>query len=142
VARAIYISSNRWPKSPRRVAARYVAADGVSSWSRGYPEEQVYGLLDLYISGERLNFGEMYKPLYPHERGIWELRTIDVRIFGWFQRRDCFIGVFAGDATHIHQYHLHAGYRNEVVRLRDLLNLDEPKFVEGIDEDDVLSIRS
>lgn len=104
------------------------------------PEEQVYALLELFVIGSQLNFGEMYKPLHPHERGVWELRTVDTRIFGWFVRRDCFIAVFADDATHIHQYNLHAGYRNEVCRLRDELDLDKPKFVEGVDENGVLSI--
>jgi hypothetical protein len=105
------------------------------------PEEQVYALLELFITGARLNLGEMYKPLHPHERSIWELRTADTRIFGWFYRRDRFIAVFADDATHIHSYRLHAGYRNEVARLRDALDLDEPKLVEGVEEDDVLSVR-
>ncbi len=106
------------------------------------PEEQVYGLLVLYVTGKRLNSGRMYSPLRPDAKGAWELKTVDVRIFGWFHRRDCFIAVFADDATHIHEHGLHAGYRDEVVRLRDGLDLDEPKFVGGTNENDVLSIRS
>lgn len=105
------------------------------------PEEQVYGLLELYAAGDSLIFGEMYKPLYPHKEGVWEFKTIDVRIFGWFHRRDCFIGVFANDATFIHDHRLHHGYINEVIRLRRELDLDEPKFVEGADPNAVLSVR-
>src|SRR5580692_6404143 len=36
------------------------------------PEEQVYGLLESYVVGEQLIFGEMYKPLHPHPDGVWE----------------------------------------------------------------------
>jgi hypothetical protein len=106
------------------------------------PEEQLYGLLALYATGERLNLGEMYKPLQPHAAGVWELRTVDVRIFGWFHRRDCFIAVFADETERCHKHRLHAGYRREVVRLRDAIDLDIPKFIVGVHEDDVLSIRA
>jgi hypothetical protein len=105
------------------------------------PEEQVYGLLDLYVTGEPLILGDMYKPLNPHPNGVWELRTIDVRIFGWFHRQDCFIGVFANDSTPVHRHRLHTGYANEIVRLRNSLDLDEPKFIPGADPNAVLSIR-
>jgi hypothetical protein len=105
------------------------------------PEEQVYGLLELYATGEALILGDMYKPLYPHKEGVWEFKTIDTRIFGWFHRRDCFIGVFADDATHIHNHDLHHGYINEVIRLRRELDLDEPKFLAGADPNAVLSVR-
>ena len=105
------------------------------------PEEQVYGLLESYVVGEQLIFGEMYKPLHPHPDGVWEFRTPDTRIFGWFYERDRFIAVFGNDATTIHDHRLHHGYVNEVVRLRKTLDLDEPKFIAGVRPDDVLSVR-
>jgi len=104
------------------------------------PEEQLYALLELYVIGEPLTVNEMYKPLHPHSYGIWELRTIDVRVFGWFYERDRFIAVFADTAERIHQYKLHAGYRDQVIRLRNALDLDEPKFATGINEHDIVSI--
>jgi hypothetical protein len=105
------------------------------------PEEQVYGLLELYAVGEPLVLGKMYRPLFPHKQGVWEFKTADVRIFGWFPQRDHFIGVFADDATHIHQHNLHTGYVNEVIRLRRNLDLDKPRFIAGADQNVVLSIR-
>lgn len=104
------------------------------------PEEQVYGLLELFAAGDDLTPETMYRLLHPHEDGVWELKTIDVRIFGWFVAKDCFIAVFAGDATHIHNHGLHHGYINEVIRLRNELDLDSPKFVPGGPEN-VLSLR-
>lgn len=103
------------------------------------PEEQLYALLELYVVGERLNLGEMYKPLFPHADGVWELRTTDTRLFGWFHQNDCFVAVFADETEHVHKHSLHTGYRNEIVRLRNALELDEPKFVAGVEEDDVLT---
>ena len=105
------------------------------------PEEQLYGLLELYADGQILNFGDMYKPLHPRGQGVWEFRTLDVRMFGWFACKDCFIGVFADDATRIHKYGLYAGYLNEIVRLRSALDIDEPKFVAGEDPNDLISLR-
>jgi hypothetical protein len=104
------------------------------------PVEQLYGLLDLYLTGEQLNLGDNYKPMHPHGDGVWELRTTDVRIFGWFPIRDHFVAVIADSTERVHQYGLHSPYRREVVRFRNSLNLDEPKFVAGVTENDILSI--
>ncbi len=105
------------------------------------PEEQVYGLLELFVTGEPLILGTMYKPLHPHPNGVWELKTIDTRVFGWFPCKDHFVAVFVNDATIVHRHGLHHGYVNEVARLRGLLDLDEPKFIPGGDPDAVLSVR-
>jgi hypothetical protein len=105
------------------------------------PEEQVYGLLELFVSGEPMIFGEMFKPLHPNKEGVWEFRTLDVRIFGWFYKRDRFLAVFGDDATRIHAHGLHTGYVNEVIRLRKALALDPPKFIPGVDPNVVLSLR-
>jgi hypothetical protein len=106
------------------------------------PEEQLYALLELYMVGERLNL-DMYKVLRPSADGVWELRTTDTRVFGWFYRRDCFIAVFADETERLHKYEgLHSSYRAEIVRLRKALDIDAPKFIAGVKENDVLSIRS
>jgi len=90
------------------------------------PEEQLYALLELYTVGERLNIG-MYKPMRPQTDGVWELRTTDTRLFGWFHRRDCFIAVFADETERLHKYHsLYVGYRNEILKLRNALIWTNP----------------
>ena len=68
-----------------------------------------------------------------------ELRTPDLRIFGWFALKDHFVGVVANDATYVKEHDLYQGYIGEVVRFRDGLQLDDPKFIPGEEAKDVVS---
>ena len=102
-------------------------------------KEQVVELLELYCSGEPLNYEEQFHIVRPIREGVWELKTGDVRIFGWFHTKDHFIGVVADDAYRIKLHDLYFGYVGEVVRFRDALDLDEPKFIPGENPYAVLS---
>ena len=111
-----------------------------SSWKIELtPEEQVFALTEIFAAGRPLAFGTQFNPLRPIKNGVWELKTADVRIFGWFHRRDRFVAVVADDATRIKQIGLYAGYVGDAVRFRERLDLDEPKFVPGDDPNDVVS---
>jgi hypothetical protein len=101
--------------------------------------EQVDALTYEFCAGEPLNFGSQFKALRPITNGVWELKTGDVRIFGWFHRKDDFIGAVADDAYRIKLHDLYLGYAGEVVRFRDALELDEPKFIPGDDPHAVVS---
>ena len=106
------------------------------------PEEQVDDLFAQFVSGAELVPNERYRLLTPKPKGVWELKTPDIRIFGWFPKKDHFIAVFGNDASFIKDRNLYNGYLTQVVRQRDLLNLDEAKFVPGENPNDVLSIRN
>jgi hypothetical protein len=71
--------------------------------------------------------------------GVWELKTADVRIFGWFPGRDQYIAVRVDQAWRVKESNLYAGYKGEVVRYRDALPLAGDKFVKGVDPNDVVS---
>ena len=103
------------------------------------PQEQLVALVEIFCSDEPLTYGEHFKPLYCRGQGVWELRTPDLRVFGWFPAKDHFVGVVANDATYIKQHQLYAGYIGEVVRFRDQLNLDTPKFIQSEEAKDVVS---
>lgn len=103
------------------------------------PEEQLFDLLQLFCSDEILTYGEHFKPLHCRGQGVWELKTADLRIFGWFPIMDHFVAVVANDATFIKKHDLYAGYIGEVVRFRDELELDEPKFIQSERPQDVVS---
>jgi hypothetical protein len=113
----------------------------VSAWGIELtPEEQVFALATSFCAGERLVFGTQFKPLTHITDGIWELKTDDIRIFGWFSRKDCFIGAVADDATKIKKHDLYFGYANVTTRrFRYLLDLDKPKHVPGDDPHAVVS---
>jgi hypothetical protein len=103
------------------------------------PEEQLFDLVQLFCSDDVLTYGDHFKPLHSRDRGVWELRTPDLRIFGWFPIKDHFVAVVANDATFIKEHDLYEGYIGEVVRFRDQLDLDEPKFIQSERPQDVVS---
>jgi hypothetical protein len=113
----------------------------VSSWNLELtPLEQLDGLINVFCSGDTLTYGQQFKPLTHVKDGIWELKTADLRMFGWFNRKDCFVGVVADDATRIKTYKLYKGYANVTTAgFRDALDLDEPKYVTGDDPHAVVS---
>lgn len=103
------------------------------------PAQQVFALAELFCSGEPLTFNRQFKPLNPICDGVWELKTADVRIFGWFHMQDCFVG-WRGELTDkIKRHDLYRGFLNETVHFRSLLELDEPKFLSGEDPNVVVS---
>jgi len=75
----------------------------------------------------------------PKEADVFELVTPDVRIFGWFPRKDVFVAVAGDVMENTHGHDLYPGYRNMVIRQRELLDLDEPKWTPGASENDVIS---
>lgn len=108
------------------------------------PEMQFDDYMGVYASGLPLTFGRQFKAFLPKPLelmgdGVWYLKMPDLRVFGWFYVKDCFIGVVADTAERVKKHNLYHGYRGEVVRFRDHLDLDEPKFIPGTDPDDVIS---
>lgn len=103
------------------------------------PQEQLAAFIENFCRGTVLQYPRQFHSLFYIEDGIWELKTADVRVIGWFHAIDCFIGVVADDATRIKQIGLTHGYCGEVKRFRDQLDLDEPKYIKGSDPNDVVS---
>jgi hypothetical protein len=111
-----------------------------STWNiEASPAEQLDAKLNIFVSGETLTFDYDLKPIQPIGQGVWELKTEDLRVFGWFPSVDVFIGVVADTAQRIKDIGLYAGYRNEVVLFRKKLDLSEPKFIDGDQPNDVVS---
>lgn len=75
----------------------------------------------------------------PVGNGVWELKTADLRLFGWFVQKDCFIVCDCDTTLRVKQMRLYPGYRDQAVRFRERLDLDEPKFIAGDDPNDVVS---
>lgn len=103
------------------------------------PLEQVDAVFADFAAGEAMAYGKEFRRLRPGEDGVWEMRTPDIRIFGWFPNKDCFVAVFGDDASRIKDHGLYAGYRDQVVRARNDLDLDEPKYLDGAEIEDVIS---
>jgi hypothetical protein len=108
------------------------------------PLEDLVALVATYSSGLPLVFDRQFKafhkrPLESIGDGVWYLKTPDLRIFGWFFARDCFIGVVANTFEMVKKHNLYQGHRGDVIRFRNALPLDEPKFIPGDNPDDVIS---
>jgi hypothetical protein len=98
------------------------------------PLGQFDELVSVFCSGDTLTYDWQFKPLNYVQDGIWELKTADLRIFGWFPQKDCFVAVIADTKARILEHKLVTPYANvEVAPFRDRLELDEPKFIEGKD---------
>ncbi len=111
-----------------------------STWKiESQPDQQLDALVEAFASGEVLTYGWHFKPLNPVGEGVWELKTADLRIFGWFPVKDCFVAVAADTKERILEHRLYAGYRGAVAHFRNQLDLDEPKFIAGENPNDVVT---
>ncbi|SRR5579885_1254218 len=101
-------------------------ADGMQS-----PLEQVDDLFHDFVAGEDFSFYELSHSMEPLEDGVWELKTPDIRLFGWFYKKGIFLAANIDTMERVKKHNLYAGYRDDVVRRRNQLDLDAPKFVTG-----------
>lgn len=102
------------------------------------PAHQVRAMLRDFVTGEEFDEGRMFRRMRPYERDVFELKTPDVRIFGWFYKPRVFIASHvctmekAHAAPGIHNY-----FRDETVKARNAIELDPPKCVYGAEASDV-----
>ena len=112
----------------------------VSQWKvEVTPLQQLDALLDDFCSGVTLTYGKQFKPICHIKDGIWELKTPDLRIFGWFWKKDNFIAGAVDTAFKVKSHNLYAGHAGAVARIRDQLDLSDPKFVPGAEPQNVVS---
>ncbi len=103
------------------------------------PLEQLDAFMEVYASGDTMTYQRSFYPISHVSNCVWELKTADLRIFGWFAIRDCFIGVAADTTERVKLHNLYHGYAGDAVRFLENLELDEPKFVAGDDPNAVVS---
>ena len=103
------------------------------------PLDQFDDLMISYCLGEELLIDAQFHALRPIAKGVWELKTPDLRIFGWFPCKDHFIAVAGHFADGVKKKRLYGAYVDQVVAFRDGLDLDPPKFLPGDDHNVVVS---
>ena len=104
------------------------------------PLEQLRERLRQWMAGEPMRDGPWFHDIEPKEHGIWELKTADLRVFGWMYRPRTFIAVrggYADDYKEPTKNKTYADERRYVIAVRDGLPLDAEKFVLG-DFDDLV----
>jgi hypothetical protein len=95
------------------------------------PIEQVDDLFHDFVSGEDMDYYYRCHFMTPLVEGVWELKTLDVRMFGWAHVRCAFVIANIDAMARVKSLGLYTGYRDDTIRRRNLLPLDEPKFVKG-----------
>jgi len=108
------------------------------------PAQDLDALLAEYGSGLPIEFDRQVKAfrrkaLDVLQGGVWYLKTSDLRIFGWFPHKDCFIAVYADTFENVKGKDLYEGRRTQVIQFRNGLNLNAPKFIPGDDPHAILS---
>jgi hypothetical protein len=104
------------------------------------PAEQLDLLFYEFTSGAPLSPTRQFRVVRHEKFPVWELKTPDLRVFGWFARKDCFIAAFGDWADNIKDHGLYRGYRLEVRRLRRRLGAEPDLCVEGEIPGDVVSL--
>lgn len=104
------------------------------------PAEQIDDLFHAFLSGHPLTFTRQFRVVRAEENAVWELKTPDIRIFGWFMAKDCFVAVSGNWTDTIKDHDLYRGYRIAIRRLRRELGIEKTLCVRGVAPDDVLSV--
>lgn len=131
--RHVYLSREvyAWMEATLRLAPRDRGRDLL-------PYEQVDQLLFDFVIGRPLVYDVQRKKLEPITQHVWELKTEDVRLIGWFPRRKSFVIVCGRMKRELPNAKLYAPCIRHVVWFRDSLGLDEPRSVTGVRYNDVL----
>lgn len=102
------------------------------------PFEQAEQLLYAFAIGRRLTYGSTYHPLDPYSSHAWGFKTPDLRLFGWFPKRRHFIIVCREFKDNLANFSAYAPYIQQVVEFRNALDLDDPKAVMAVSQNEVL----
>jgi hypothetical protein len=96
------------------------------------PTQQLDELIDYFVGASSSMSTLDPHGMLPKEMGAWCLRTMDLRVYGWFWRKGIFIMSAIDTKARCLKFNgLASGYRNQCVSDFEKLDLDEPKFVIG-----------
>jgi hypothetical protein len=109
------------------------------NWGDLDPTQQLDAIFADFVAGEPLEFRKHIRVIQPWQNGVWEIRTTDLRVFGWFVAKNGFICSSAGLKHQIERHGLYPKHRKRAEAARDRLNLNNPKCVYGVAYDDILS---
>ncbi len=102
------------------------------------PLEQVEQSLYEFIVGQPLTYSVTCRKLDPLGTGIWELKTEDVRLIGWIPERFAFLVNAVVMKKALQKNAHYSPYIRDAVAFRDQLNLNEPKFLGGVNIRDLV----
>jgi hypothetical protein len=98
---------------------------------RADPTEQLFFAFNAFVSGGKMT--SQFARLDPQREGCWEIKLPDLRVFGWFVKKDVFIACYCDLKTNlIGDSPLRPrDYERRVREYKRSLNLNEPKYITG-----------
>jgi hypothetical protein len=108
-----------------------------------YPENQApylqaNVLMKSFVLGAEFVEKTMFWKMRPYRDDVFELKSADIRFFGWFVKPKVFVVACFEVFENVHaEPGVHDRYRDEVIRKRSLLPLDDPKYIKGAKADHV-----
>jgi hypothetical protein len=117
----------RWMKGVRGMVTGRIK-------SASTPYEQMIERFRQWTAGEPMLNGPWFHDMEPCSDNVWEMKTDDLRIFGWMYRPREFIaavGGYADDYKEPTKTKTYTQAMADVIAARDALPLDEPKYTEG-----------
>lgn len=102
------------------------------------PYEQVDQIFYEFVIGRPMAYSVDYRKLEPLTEHVWELKTQDARLFGWFAKKGHFVVVCAALKNQVRKFKDYAPFVAKVVAFRQALDLDEPKMITGVTHAEVL----
>ena len=109
------------------------------------PGDQVEQLFYDYVVGNPMTYSVHFRKLEPLTQHLWEFKTQDVRVFGWFARQRHFVATFgelkdnlSREKQKVSTNVLYKPYIDHAKLTRDNLQLDAPKMITGLSYADVL----
>ncbi len=115
----------------------------VSNETHPSAKAQLKAELDGFCRGDWLVLGSDFHRLEPIENFVWQLKTSDLRLFGWFVRKDWLILHTGADANILHKkYSKFAPYVTDTVSFRESLGEMFSKPITSGKASDVISNRT
>jgi hypothetical protein len=102
------------------------------------PFEQAEQIMYEFVIGRPMAYSVDYRKLDPLPAHVWELKTTDVRLFGWFAKKAIFVLVCGELKAHLKKRREYTPFVERVVVFRRRLDLDEPKAITGVRHHEVL----
>jgi hypothetical protein len=140
-----------------RLAWRYVyASDDFLGWmanglplihasdeTQASPKAQLDTALTRFCDGVVLAYGRDVRTLEPYTKHVWELKSPDLRLFGWFPAKNYLVVHRGGDANHLHgDRERYTPLIDSTAQFRDSLVPPLPGPVRGVRLENVVSNRA
>jgi hypothetical protein len=103
-------------------------------------EEQVANLFGRFLTNRPLILRSPISPLRHLERAVWELKTLDVRVFGWFVDKNVMVIDAGCDAKLLKSEKLnYSGFIAQTEYVRRTLGFQPTDYIQGNQPNDILT---